>query len=136
MAPRAASSSLDLSDQLDEFEQVGHAIHRPTCRDDNQRVVCVARTRPARRDRPQLLAFIQVEDPVFTPALAVMGQLKLPPVQRVKTMGYPEASMLMVRIRCIRPPTPIRMSSASSGRFGVNAWTTWWSSTRTICEES
>jgi len=116
MAPRAASSSLDLSGHFGEFEQVGHAVHRPTCGDDNQRVVCVARARPARRDRPQFLAFIQVEDPVFTPALAVMGQIKLPPVQRVKTMGYPETSMLMVRIRCIRPPTPTLSSSASSAR--------------------
>ena len=107
MAPRTASSSLDRSDQFDEFEQVGHAIHRPSRRDDNQRVVCVAHARPARRDRPQLLAFIQVEDPVFTPALAVMGQLELPPVQRVKTMGYPETSMLMVRIGCIRPLNPM-----------------------------
>ena len=29
----------------------------------------------------------------------------------------------------------IRMSSASSDPFGANASTTWWSSTRTICEE-
>ena len=54
------------------------------------------------QQRTDLIRLIDIEHPVFTPAMGIVDQVKLAPEQRVEWMGDPKRSALIRLIGCIR----------------------------------
>ena len=106
--PRSSPSRLRFPNEPRQLKQVSDPEIRATGRHHDKRIIGL-RTGPMRQQRTNLIRLINIEHPVFTPAMRIVDQVKFEPEQRMEWMGDPKRSALIRRFGCIRKLNALRM---------------------------
>ena len=95
----ASSQPVEALVQVSQRQQAINGERAAAVRDNHERI-SGHDIGPPGRQREQLAVLVVQVDPVLTPVLAVRDELEVLSEQRMEQVGYPDASVPIIRIGC------------------------------------